>query len=159
VQVFNQILGDKERYIAQFEEMLPLLADISASEVELAEAQENFDTIVGRMHRYMEENTRQIQNQDKYERRWSEMGDECKAAEKRVAEIKDEIVERKARKEKIRRFLDELRRSGDIVTKFDESLWQATVESVTVNSDKSLLFVFKDGTKIAAEAPESKQRG
>ena len=156
IQAFNQILGDKDRYINQFEEMLPLLADTSALEAKLAEAQDACDAAIEQMRSYVEENTRQIQDQAEYGRRFNEMGEECKAAEKLVADIKYEILSQAARKEKIRRYLDELRLAGDIVAEFDESLWQATVEMVTVYPDKSLNFTFRDGTKILMEPPEHK---
>ncbi|MDR1753397.1 MAG: recombinase family protein, partial [Eubacterium sp.] len=154
IRAVNQILGDKARYIAEFEEMLPLLADTVALESKLCEAQNAEDAAVGRMKRYIEENARKVQNQAKYERRWIELSEECKAAEKLVATIKDDILERTARKEKICRYLDELKHAGDIVTEFDESLWQATVESVTVQKNKSLTFTFRDGTQVPVEIPE-----
>ena len=155
VAAFNQILGNKSHYIIQFEEMLPLLADTTALELKLLEAQDTCDTASGRMRRYVEENTRQVQDQEEYERRFREMSDECRVAEKLVMDIKDEIFEQGARKEKIRRYLDELRQTGDIVTEFDSRLWQATIESVTVNPDKSLAFLFRDGTEIPAIMPKN----
>ncbi|MCL1976226.1 MAG: recombinase family protein [Firmicutes bacterium] len=156
IQAFNQILGDKNRYIDQFEELLPLLADSSALETKLEEAQTACDAAVGRMRRYVEENTRQIQNQEEYKRHFCELDDECKATGKFVADIKGEILERGIRREKIRRYLDELRQVGDIVTEFDEGLWQTMVESVTINTDKSLIFIFMDGTEIPVKPPEHK---
>ncbi len=108
---------------------------------------------------YVEENTRQIQDQAEYEHRFNEMGAECKQAESLVMKIKDDILEHDARKEKIRRYLDELERAGDIVTEFDENLWQATVESVTVYPDKRLVFTFRDGTQIPAAIPKVVKRG
>ena len=66
----------------------------------------------------------------------------------RITAIDDAILTQAARKEKILRFLDELKNTGDILTEFDENLWSATVESVKVNSDKSLTFLFRDGTEI-----------
>lgn len=156
VRAFSQVLGDRERYVAQFEELLPMLADTSALEGKLAEAEAACDAAVGHMRRYVEENTRQVQDQGEYESRFQEMGNECKAAEKQVEHIKDEILERTVRKEKICRYLDELRRAGEIVTEFDEDLWQAAVESVTVQPDKSLTFRFRDGTEIPAVTPETK---
>jgi hypothetical protein len=148
VEAFNQILGNKSHYISQFEELLPLLADTSELEQALSEAQNAYDASVGRMRRYVEENARRVQDQEEYGRRFNEMDTECKTAEKLVREIKDKILEQTIRKEKIRRFLDELRRAGDIVSEFDEGLWQAVVESVTVHSDKSLTFLFRDGTEL-----------
>ena len=65
-----------------------------------------------------------------------------------ITAIDDAILAQAARKEKIRRFLDELKNTGDILTEFDENSWSATVESVTVNTDKSLTFLFRDGTEI-----------
>ena len=76
------------------------------------------------------------------------MSEICKAAELRVERIKEAINEQNARKEKVCRYLDELRKARDIVTKFDEGLWHSTVESVTVKQDKSLIFTFRDGTEI-----------
>ena len=153
VAAFNRVLGDKRRHIARFEEMLPILADTSALEAKLKDAEDACDAAVGRMHRYVEENTRQVRDQTEYERRFGEMGEECKAAERLAAEIKAEISENGARKEKIRLYLDELKQTGDIVTEFDEALWQATVESATVQIDKSLILTFRDGTKIPVKLP------
>jgi DNA invertase Pin-like site-specific DNA recombinase len=158
VRAFNRVLGGKERYIARFEELLPLLTDTSVLEDKLKEARDASDAAVSRMRRYMEENTRTVQDQAEYERRWGEMSDECRAAEKLAAEIMDEILKQNVRKEKIRRFLDELRRSGDIVREFDEDLWQTAVESVTVKPDKTLTFTFRDGTEIPVSPPETKRR-
>ena len=156
MQAFNQILGDKNYYVAQFEEMLTLLTDTPALEVKLAEAQDVYDAAVGRMRRYVKENTRQVLNQEEYERLFKKMDTECKAEEKSVTGIKNEISEQGIRKEKIRRYLEELRQAGDIVAEFDEGLWQATVESVTVYSDKSLIFIFRDSTEVPVNPTEHK---
>jgi site-specific DNA recombinase len=156
---FNMILGDKERYIAQFEELLPLLADTSAPEIKLTEAQDAHDAATDRMRRHIEGNAQKVQNQVEYERHFSEISEECEKTEKLVIKIKDEILEQSARKEQIRRYLNELRQTGSIVTEFDEDLWQTTVESVTVKRDKSFTFTFRDGSSIPVKPPKTKQRG
>jgi DNA invertase Pin-like site-specific DNA recombinase len=156
VLAFNQVLGDKGRYIAQFEEMLPLLADTSALESRLTAAEAACDATVGRMRRYVADNARQVQDQAEYERRFCEMGEECKAVEKQVAKIKDELLECAARKEKIVQYLGELKRAGNLITEFDEGFWQSAVDLVTVQPDKSLIFRFRDGTKISVTIPETK---
>jgi hypothetical protein len=151
VWAFNRIIGDKSHYIAQLEELLPLLADTSTLESKLAEAQAAYDAICERMRHFVEENTRFVQDQGEYELQFREMSREYKKAERLVIKIKDEILERCARKEKTKRFLNELKQTGDIVTEFDKSLWQATVESVTIYKNKTLTFVFRDGTEIPAK--------
>ena len=128
--------------------MLPLLADTSALEGRLAEAQTSLDTLTGRMRRYMEENAHFVQDQGEYGQRWGEMSEERTKTEKLVEEIKSEITERLARKGRTARYLEQLRQAGDIVAEYDENLWNATVESVTVKADKTFVFTFRDGTEV-----------
>ena len=35
-----------------------------------------------------------------------------------------------------------------LVSKFDEELWNATIEKVVIDSDKEISFVFKDGMEL-----------
>lgn len=148
INAVNQILGDKNQYISHFEELLSLLADTSVLEKKRDDLQNEHDATLGRMRLYMEENTRGVQNQEEYNRRFRMIDEECKELEIQIMNVNDEILEQFARKEKIRRFLDELRQMNNLVTEFDEKLWHATVENVTVNLDKSLTFMFRDGTRI-----------
>lgn len=121
-EAFNRMLGEKEQYIAQFEEMLPLLADTSKLERQLAEAQNNHSHLMNDLRLYMEENTWQIQDQTEYNRRFSELDTECKKAEEEIEAIQKEILAQSGRKEQIRRCLDELRECGDTLDEFDDDL-------------------------------------
>lgn len=156
IQAVNQILGNKERYIKNFEELLPLLADTSELDKELKKLQDEHESLDDRIHRYMEENKREIQDQEEYNRRYSEMMEELKKSGKQLNQIKDKILEQSTRKEKIRRFLDELRQMNNLVTEFDEDLWNTTIELVTVQMDKTLTFMFRDGTEISVKAADKK---
>ena len=84
------------------------------------------------------------------------MSRECKETKKLVAKIKGEILEHSSSKEKISRYLERLRCSNDIVTEFNENLWQATVESVKVYADKTFSFMCRDGTEILIKPSKTK---
>ncbi len=157
VEAFNQILGDKERYIDRFGEMLPLLADTSKLEDHLTEAQNKHSRLIDNLRRYMEENTRQVQDQEKYNRHFSELDTECKKVEEEIAAIQKELLAQSGRKEQIRRCLDELRECGDILEDFDLDLWNSMVESVTVSADEKLVFLFQDGTEVLIQMPEKQK--
>ncbi|WP_251390976.1 recombinase family protein [Mediterraneibacter agrestimuris] len=159
VEAFNQMLGDKEQYIARFEEMLPLLADTTKLEVQMTEVQAKHDELMDNLRRYMEENTRQIQDQEEYNRRFSELDVKCKKAEEEIESIKKEILAQSGRKEQIRHCLDELRECGDILEDFDLGLWNSMVESITVCTDRKLVFLFRDGTEVAVQMPEKTKIG
>lgn len=154
VEAFNQVLSDKKQYIDRFEEMMPILADTSSLEEQLEDADKKHGELMKNLRRYMEENTRHIQDQGTYNRHFSELDAECKQTEKQIARLQEKIQAQSARKEQIRRCLDELRKCGNILEEFDLDLWNSMVESVTVCPDKILEFQFRDGTKIPVSMPE-----
>jgi len=157
IQTFNRMLGDKEQHIARFEKMLPLLADTSRLEGRLAEAEKKHGALMNSLRLYMEENTRQIQDQEEYNRHFSELDAQCKKAEEEIGAIQKEILQQSGRKEQIRRCLNELRECGDILEEFDPSLWNTVIESVTVYNDNKLVFRFWDGTEIPIRMPEKQK--
>lgn len=151
---FNQLLGDKEQYIARFEELLPLLADTGGLQKQLDDLRSEHAGMLDELRRYMEENTRQVQDQGEYNRRFEEMSGACTEIENQIKKVQEDILAQQGRKEQIRRCLNELRLCGDILEEFDLDLWNAMVEAVTVMADKTLVFRFRGGTEIPVKIPE-----
>lgn len=156
IVAFNELLGEKEKYIQRFTELLPLLADTSDLEKKLAEANEQHSSLMAKLRSYMDENTRQVQDQTEYNRQFSQMDAECEAAEKQIKSIQKKILEQSGRKEQIKRCLEQIQKSGEILTAFDGGLWNSMVETVTVDREKVLTFRFRDGSEVAVELPKSK---
>jgi len=57
-------------------------------------------------------------------------------------------IERKGRIAKMQEILRVLKNSESILESFDENIWTALVETLTVFHDGSMVFLFKDGTEI-----------
>ena len=156
VEAFNRILGNKDRYVSHFEELLPLLADTAPLEAKLETVTNECSKVGEQLRLCIEENARRVQNQEEYERRYNELAERFAGLNNQMSDIAGEILAQSVRKEKIRRFLDELRKAENLVTEFDENLWTAAVDTVTVESDKELTVTFRDGTKIPVAIPEQK---
>ena len=56
-----------------------------------------------------------------------------------------------AKRAKIRRFLDVLRRQENLITDFDEHAWNTLVESVTVYGKDNLVVRLRDGSEVRAD--------
>lgn len=156
IVAFNEVLGEKEKYIQRFTELLPLLADTSNLEKKLAEANEQHSSLIAKLRSYMDENTRQVQDQAEYNRQFSQMDAECEAAEKQIKSIQKKILEQSGRKEQIKRCLEQIQDCGDLLTDFNSELWNSMVEAVIVTREKVLTFRFRDGSEVAVELLESK---
>lgn len=156
VTAFNEVLGEKEKYIQRFTELLPLLADTSELEEELIRAEEQHSSLMAKLRSYMDENTRQVQDQTEYNHQFSQMDAECETAEKQIKIIQKKILEQSGRKEQIKRCLEQIQKSGEILTDFDGNLWNSMVETVIVTREKVLTFQFRDGSEVAVTLLESK---
>lgn len=153
---FNEALGEKEEYIRRFTELLPLLADTSDLEKQLAEVQEQHDSLMANLRSYTDENTRQIQDQVEYNRRFNQMDAECEATERQIKNLQKKILEQSGRKEQIKRCLAQIQECGDILTDFDNDLWNSMVESVVVSQEKVLTFRFRDGSEVSVALSNDK---
>lgn len=156
IVAFNEVLGEKEKYIQRFTKLLPLLADTSNLEKKLAEANEQHSSLIAKLRSYMDENTRQVQDQAEYNRQFSQMDAECEAAEKQIKSIQKKILEQSGRKEQIKRCLEQIQDCGDLLTDFNSEFWNSMVEAVIVTREKVLTFRFRDGSEVAVELLESK---
>lgn len=154
IEAVNQVLCDRERHISRLEKLKVELDDTAALEQQLEDAREKQAEFLSALRRYMEENTRQVQDQTEYNCRFAEMDAQCQAAEKEVAALQEKILAQQGKKAQISSSIDTLRQCGDAIADFDEAIWNAMVESATVSAGSTMIFLFWDGTKIPVRLPD-----
>ena len=66
----------------------------------------------------------------------------------RLAEIDAQITGRRVKLEKIEAFMQTLLAQEQLLTEFDEGLWNATIDRLIVHSALKFTFKFKDGTEL-----------
>lgn len=151
VEAFNQMIADKDRYIAEYEPIIAMLTDTSDLETEGSAAAEACEEIYILMKAVIDENARQSRNSDDCKKRYQSLADRYETAKQRLADIQAEIQSKAARRTKILNFLDEIRKQDALLTEFNEPLWRRTVERVTVQSEREVVLEFKDGRQISID--------
>lgn len=69
----------------------------------------------------------------------------------RVSDIERERQEKCVKRGKAVAFIKVLRERESLLIEFDEQLWRATIEKIIVNSDKEVVFNFRDGNTVNVE--------
>ncbi len=156
VIAFNQMLDNKAEHLVRLEELQKELSDTSSLDEQLKAATSEHARLLAELRRYMEENTRQIQDQTEYNRRFSEMDTACQKQEEIIAQLKKQLIDQHTRKEQAARFLRILTECRNPIKEFDTDFWSAMIENVTVSQDKTLSFRFYDGSVIDVKLPEEK---
>lgn len=106
------------------------------------------DVIFGLMHKCVEENARMALDQEDFGRRYSSLQERLDNTKQRLSRVTEQKLERIARRESITNFLRTLQQSDTCISAFDESLWNALAESVTVYTGKKLVFRFRHGMEV-----------
>ena len=134
--------------IKEYEAELDLLADSAPFNkqtailtVECAEAADLVEDCIAA-------NAANALNQVEYQKRYDELVARYDIAKARLDDLKCEKQEHVVRKEKIRCFVEILRKATAAPSKFDEHLWRETVETITVYSLENVAVRFCSGTEI-----------
>lgn len=154
VTAFNQMLGNKTEHIARLGKLQAELSNTSSLEGQLNAAMSEHARLLAKLRQYMEENTRRIQDQTEYNRRFNEIDEACRKQEDKIASIKKQMLDRQARKEQVARSVSILTEHSDSLKEFDADIWNAMIENLTVSHHKTLGFRFYDGVVINIDLPE-----
>ena len=148
MRAFAALWGDRSRYIAQYEAEVKSLTDTAAFDkqtailtAECAEASVLVEDCIAA-------NAASAMNQAEYQKRYDELVARYDAAKSKLDALKRDKLERTARKEKICRMLEILRKTEKIPGEFDERLWRETVEAMTIHSPEKVAVRFCSGTEI-----------
>ena len=147
-RAINPLLSDRDRIVGDLDAVKQGLCD----EMDLAEKQEKLlaemDVLEGLMRKAVMENAEAEQDQDIYAKRYDGYVAKYEKLKKRYSDVQ---VERQARRNKaqtLEGMIEGLRSVEPVPIGFDEKLWNATVDHVTVNRDDSLVFTMRDGREI-----------
>lgn len=145
----NQVIDQKEQFIAIYEQVLSKSLDTTAFEGELTELEAEINIAAELIEECIKENAHVALDQAEYQKRYDGLVARFDKAKARHTEITDLIAERMARKHQIETYLKNLR-SREPLTEFRETDWLAMVDYITVHSKKDIRVTFKDGTEIKA---------
>ena len=87
-------------------------------------------------------------DQTDYQCRYDALIALCEDTRQRLAEIDVQINGRRVKCENIEAFMRTLRAQECLLIKFDEGLWNTTIECLTAHSATEFTFKFKDGTEL-----------
>ena len=154
VAVFNILITDKDAVIDACRVMQDTLTNTVELDAKIAELTESLEIQHMLIKKHVEENMKEAKNQDEFWHRYEEI-------EKRINELATEIdalkltrLQRMQEAEIIGAFMFEIYERDGVIESFDERLWIASIDAVTVYHTGDMLFRFKNGIEI--KHPKSK---
>jgi len=146
VAAVNQLVSEKDEIISNIELVRDALCDTSELERKAQAISDELTALTALLENCIAENTQYAQDQAEYQKRYDGITAKYDQAKQQLDETQRSIADRKNRHEVLAVFAEALR-GQELITEFDERLWESLLESAVVYGDKTgVQFVFKDGT-------------
>ena len=146
VTAFNKLVTERDEIVANATLVRQTLCDTSELEREKATLGQELAVLVEMTQNCIAENARVAQDQGEYQKRYNGLVERYEKAKARFDEVTEAIAQRSAKSERLAGFIRTLGAQEKPVADFDEGLWGAMVDYVTVGVDGGMTVVFRDGT-------------
>lgn len=148
LDVENQLISDRMVILKTCKTLLDSLFENPAIIQKQVTAELAYDQAHLALTDYIEANKWQSIDQDEYEKNFHILEKDLEHA-KAEFKLADAIVqERLARKNRIDQLINLLTKQEELLTCFDEALWNVTVDEVLIKPSGELIFSLKSGQQI-----------
>ena len=148
IKQVNEVIENKEQIIEDCERLILELTDITLIEEKEIKLQSERSVLYDLMKELIEQNSNSKMDQTEYNEQYEELRDKYGKVSKKASKLKYLKLEMQTKKHRAEEFIETLKQSSELLTDFDERLWYALIEKVTVNADGSMNFEFKNGKII-----------
>jgi len=148
ILAFNQILCNKSDYIDAYEPIIADLTDTSRQDAEIASLQSSSTDIYAEIERLVRDNAHHAQNQETYREKYEALAGRYEESKEKLAVFEAEKQTKLIRRQKIQSFLEKLRGMDGLLQSFDEAIFRAMTERMTVFSKRNVSVTFRDGREV-----------
>jgi DNA invertase Pin-like site-specific DNA recombinase len=148
LEAFNSIMEHKEELIANCRLAQKSLCDCTEIDSEIVGLHQEIEVAAELSRKAIHENAHSAIDQDEWHERNNGFLEKHRRALERATEL--EVLKRKRQSKSLilKGFIQNLASRESTLEEFDEKLWVAAIDIVTIKSNGELEFEFKDGTSI-----------
>ena len=147
----SKYLTDRSALLEDCQLMHDALADTSALDTEIGRLSEEMDTVAMLITRLINENASIAMSQEEYNRQYDAYAARFEKAQVTYEKLQAEKQTATAEADAIAQTMKEISSVQDLPIEFEEHLWFALVDRVTVYHDERIVFRFKTGQEITEQ--------
>lgn len=157
VDAYNQRAEVKEETLAACRLGIETICDLTELEAQIRTVQEEISVLVEMSKQQIEENASNVQDQEEYQQRRAVLVERYTEADSRLKALQAERSRRIDMRKSIEWFMDSFTQQNGLLAEFDDSLFFAVTDVMTVYSDGRVVVRFRDGVQIETGAQAASQ--
>ena len=147
-RAINPLLSDRKRIIGDLEAVKQELCEDTNLIEKQSELLAEMEVLEGLMQKAVLDNAETAQDQEEYNKRYDSYIKKYAQLKKQYGDTQAKCRMRQHKAQILDSMVEKLQNANIDAVSFDEKLWIATVDHVTVNQDDYLVFTMQDGREI-----------
>lgn len=148
ITVFNNALANRHDIISSIITTIDEVTDVSKLEIQIESKRSKLQLLGITLKECIENNMHYTLNQDEYDAKFKELENEYDNLKTEIAKLENLKATTFAKRKELHSYIRTLKSNNHIIAEFDESLFHSLVESITVTTDNTLVFKYKDDSEI-----------
>lgn len=148
LSAMNQLLSNREEIIANTELLIDMAKDTSSLEAKMDDLEHQLESIRQDIGELVDRNARKAQNQELYQKQYATLVIAYQEKQKELYETTSVLEEQKSKRISLDGFIQQLKQQDDLITDFNQELWQTSVERLEIKEGKEISLTFKNGVRI-----------
>ena len=154
---YNTLLQDRQHLIDDCRMIQATLADTEAIDRQIDSLTEEMEVVSCMVKEQVMKNAATAENQEEYEEKRAPLVQRFERLRAQREKLIHECASRKIQGNRIQRFIETLDERPLILEEWDEELWLQMVNTVTVHSNRMLVFHFRIGKDIQVKLPRMRR--
>lgn len=146
----EELLGKKQRIAQRAETIIRMLTDCTEIDAAIRNEESEMEIVGKLMQEHIRSMATQAISEEEAQAKQDTLETRFHAAEQKCQQLRLEKERRLAKSREIRRFAKSL--TSDEVNSWREKEWLMLLDKATVQQDRTIDFLFKDGTSIKVRA-------
>lgn len=149
LKALNMSLENKDEIIDNCKIAIEVVSDTAEIDKKLEKLSKKLEAIAVSVSEYVNKNASEVLSQDEYINEYTKLTKKYEKKAKQQERLISEKEDKFRRADEIRRYVQKMIETKNLVTEWDDTLWVIFLDSAIVNTDGTIGFGFKDGSKIS----------
>ena len=153
LKAYNLMVANKDNLLADLELVKKVLCDTAKLDEEINKLSKGIEDMANEFNLIVKMSTKTQQDQSIWRKKYAELEEKYKSKESEYKNLISQKEERKLKESNINSFIETLKKS-EILLKWDDGIFNFTLEKAVVHKDKSITFKFYSGYEVTIKAEE-----
>jgi len=149
IKSYNIVMGDKDRIIEDFKDVIALLTDTSTLDKEIETIESELFVIAEQVDKLVKENSKTELSLDVYNKKYLELT----TKHKKLSNERDDLINKKISKQeqalKMKVYLNNIIQSEDELDNWNERIWMLMVKNAVVHRNSSITYKYKNNEEVS----------